>query len=202
MNEQQIYIIRHGNSGKTNEAGILLDDFSRQLSAEGQLEVKNLAIHLEAMGVNPDVIISSLLVRAQETAHIIAQQVGPVTIESSDLIGETNLGTIPSTKEGLVSADYGYNTEVVARAGGETIEEVESRVLQFLAELLNRADTTILVVSHGLTLSVMSQLLQGLDVTFANIQILDTADYSYFVVNTDKGLPATEFQTNVFKGAK
>ena len=198
--KRELYIVRHGDAEKYNQNGEPLEDASRRLSPNGVTEVTQLATYLREIGVKPHLIISSLLTRAIETATIIAQHTGSPLPITSELIGEADLGNLPNTKEALLTAEYGYNTPLILEAGGETVEEVEKRVTQFLYELSEYEAECIIVVSHGFTLSVMSQLLQGLARNFSTIQVLKTSDYSYFVMSESEPTRAHTAKTNVFRG--
>lgn len=64
-----IYLIRHGLAGdRTNEE----NDHLRSLTAEGEKKTQSVAKTLRRLGLNLDVIMSSPLIRAQQTAQILA----------------------------------------------------------------------------------------------------------------------------------
>ncbi len=73
MNGLEIYWLRHGiaedkRPGKT--------DADRHLTAEGAQEIAQVAGHLRRLGVEPDHILHSPLLRAAETAAIAADVLG------------------------------------------------------------------------------------------------------------------------------
>lgn len=63
--------MRHGHALSEREAGVLLDS-ERPLSALGEREALETAMHLSASGFVPDLIISSPFLRAGRTAEIAA----------------------------------------------------------------------------------------------------------------------------------
>lgn len=204
MNNRQlreIYLVRHGDADKVDSDGSSIPDDLRSLSAQGIAEVHALANQLNELGVQPNIILSSFLTRVVQTAEIIAAKLGNPPIQKSELIGEVNLGNLRSSKKALQNADYGYNRQIVLKAGGETIDEVEKRVSRFLEELEETSYACAIIASHGLILSVLAQLILELERTFENIQALDTADYSYFKIS--KSGDRTEIlkqENNVLKG--
>src|SRR6187399_1209795 len=74
-----LYLIRHGQYVEDEAHPIL----NPELSPEGIAQVERLRNRLAATGeIKADVLISSPLLRAQQTAHIIAPALGlPVTLD-------------------------------------------------------------------------------------------------------------------------
>lgn len=71
----QIYIIRHGKALDHHDPRAT-SDAMRWLVDEGRDEVATMATLLARLGVRPDLVLSSPLVRARETAEIIADALG------------------------------------------------------------------------------------------------------------------------------
>jgi phosphohistidine phosphatase len=70
----EIYFLRHGLAGqRTAWQG---DDAERQLTEEGKERMAREAVTLDALGIRPDVILTSPLARAYQTAEIVARQLG------------------------------------------------------------------------------------------------------------------------------
>lgn len=69
----QIYIIRHGKALDYRDPRATSDEI-RWLVEEGQNEVATIARLLARLGVRPDLVLSSPLVRARQTAEIIADE--------------------------------------------------------------------------------------------------------------------------------
>jgi phosphohistidine phosphatase len=72
----ELYVLRHGVAEERGEAWP--DDRRRPLTAEGKAKTREVATGLHALGVAPDAIFSSPLVRARQTAEIVALELGLV----------------------------------------------------------------------------------------------------------------------------
>src|SRR5919201_5536071 len=75
----QLLVIRHGSAEEVGPDG---DDSRRSLTKSGRAEVKEAAAGLLTLVETIDVIASSLLVRAQETAEIVARAYGDLSVET------------------------------------------------------------------------------------------------------------------------
>lgn len=71
----ELYFLRHGKAVEPGTRGIA-DDFSRELTPKGTEEMEAEAKALERLGVKPGVILTSPLVRARQTAQIVAKRLG------------------------------------------------------------------------------------------------------------------------------
>ena len=72
----ELYIVRHGAAVNVGDQGITRDE-DRILSPAGRKKTTEVARGLANMGVRPERIGSSPLPRALETAHLIAEVLGP-----------------------------------------------------------------------------------------------------------------------------
>jgi phosphohistidine phosphatase len=94
----EIYILRHGIAVERGTPGYK-KDADRPLTAEGEDKMRQIAKAMLAMGLKFDLILSSPLVRAQQTAEIVAKELdeeltltdflGP-DANALELIGEIN----------------------------------------------------------------------------------------------------------------
>lgn len=69
-----VYILRHGPAEEPGPEWP--DDHARPLSEEGKLKTRGAACGIKALGVVPDAIYTSPLVRAKQTAEIAAKVLG------------------------------------------------------------------------------------------------------------------------------
>jgi len=76
--------LRHAHAGTSFEW--IGDDDLRPLTKKGRRQSERLGAFLEAHGVRPDVIVSSPLVRAQQTAEIVAATLG-MTVKTDRRLG-------------------------------------------------------------------------------------------------------------------
>jgi phosphohistidine phosphatase len=72
----RIYLLRHAIAA-TRDARRYPDDFHRPLTREGRRRMASAALGLKAIGVRADVVLSSPLTRARETARIVARSFRP-----------------------------------------------------------------------------------------------------------------------------
>lgn len=71
----ELYILRHGIAVDRGSAGFS-DDSKRPLTPEGKKKMKEIMTGLVNAGLDLDWIVSSPLVRARETAEIVADELG------------------------------------------------------------------------------------------------------------------------------
>jgi phosphohistidine phosphatase len=71
----ELYIMRHGIAVDRGSAGFS-DDSKRPLTPEGKKKTQEIARGLVKLGFDVDWIVTSPLVRAAETAEILAEEVG------------------------------------------------------------------------------------------------------------------------------
>src|SRR5262245_26888397 len=83
----QVYLIRHADALPLGEPGIA-SDAERPLTAKGDVQVTALAKTLQRFGVPLACIVTSPLVRSQQTAERLREALGAsrVGIETSDLL--------------------------------------------------------------------------------------------------------------------
>lgn len=67
----KIYLMRHGTSPSAHEAGVKTD-FDRPLAEEGRVNARRGAAFISKNGAKPELLLVSPLVRAQQTARIVA----------------------------------------------------------------------------------------------------------------------------------
>jgi phosphohistidine phosphatase len=67
----RLYFMRHG---KAEEAGLVRSDAERALTEEGREEVRRMARRLWELKVHCSLVLASPLVRARETAEIVAAE--------------------------------------------------------------------------------------------------------------------------------
>lgn len=159
-----LYLIRHGetdyNKAKKiqGHCDIALNDYGRELARVTAAGLADIPF---------DIIFTSPLVRASETARIIAGDRN-IPIVEDIRIQEIGFGEY----EGLCSGKQGYNipdnkafwnfffdTEnYQVPPGGESFEEVIQRTGEFITEIINNEeyqDKTILISTHGCALKAI-----------------------------------------------
>lgn len=153
----KLFLVRHGES----EANILRQISNRglvhPLTARGRTEAEKLAGSLA--GVEITSIYSSPLLRAQQTAEVLAGSAG-LDVTVTDSLREFDCGVL----EGRSDAEAWHQHSALMSAwadpqqwhrkidGGESLIEVCDRLILFIEELLARsmpAEVASVLVGHG-----------------------------------------------------
>ena len=71
----ELYFLRHGKAQELGDAGVT-DDFGRALTEKGIAEMEAEAKAMDRIGIRLELILTSPLVRAKETATIVARRLG------------------------------------------------------------------------------------------------------------------------------
>lgn len=152
----QIAIIRHGTTA-WNKAGKLQGHSDIPLDEEGVQQALKLGQRLS--GENWDLIYSSHLLRARQTAAIIAQESGIDSVIEDKRLGEAGGGLIEGTTEEERIRKWGESWKLLD-LGMESNAAVVARGVAFIQDLLTEhSGKKILLVSHG---SFIRQLLDAL----------------------------------------
>lgn len=165
-----LYMVRHGQT-----------DFNLQQRYAGSTDVPlnengiNQAYDLsrKLTGIEFDVIISSSLRRAKQTADIISKSFPSVPVIAMKCFNERNLGGF----EGLTRVEakeqfpemYANNcTRQLDNAppNGETIRQVDERILKALDLLkVQYVNQVVLLVTHGFVSRIVNRQIKGLSFT-------------------------------------
>lgn len=139
---KKLYFVRHGQS-EMNVLGHFAGHTDTPLTEEGKRQAQQAGRELKNKKI--DIIVSSPLSRAHDTAKLIAKEIGyhPKEIRTTDLLRERFYGTAEDTP---YSKDEGHleNFE-----GFETEEEMLERAEEILRQLESLEANHILIVSHG-----------------------------------------------------
>jgi probable phosphoglycerate mutase len=148
-----VYLVRHGQStwnvlrltqGQTRHPPLTVD--GRHQAA---VAAEVIARDLEASGRRVDRILSSDLVRAVQTADVLADRLGAVvTLEPR--LREQHLGTLQGrgyAETWAHAEQHDWSDPSLPVAGGEAVRDVHARMAGVIAER-DAAELTVLV-SHG-----------------------------------------------------
>ena len=141
-----------------------LTDFGKQ---QADLIGKKLAEELDSI---VPVIYSSDLLRARQTAEIIANHLG-VSLILREELRERNLGkccgrSVQWLRGNMEAQEKTVDDRMFSDA--ESIRDVWNRLGPFFNEVLHDDHETIIIVSHGGLLSVFNAMFIGLDVESMN----------------------------------
>jgi probable phosphoglycerate mutase len=153
-----IYLVRHGES-ETNAGTVYLGPDS-SLTERGKIQAETIAER--AANLDVDVIISSTMLRAQQTADAIARRTGK-PVEYSDLLRERSH---PSSHTGKPKTDpepLRYEREFFEKLhdpswrfeDAENFPDLSARANNALRYLAERPEEHILVTTHGLFMRIL-----------------------------------------------
>lgn len=147
-----VMLMRHGETD-WNREGRVMGRNPVKLNARGQAQVEAAAQFAQA--IKPDLIITSPLVRAHQSAELMAAKLGGVPIIEEPAIAEVMYGRW----EGMVYHDLINDPYYVEyrkmplehpTPGGETIIQVQARGVEAVTRALGeRPGSRIMFVSHG-----------------------------------------------------
>lgn len=146
---KRLFFIRHGQTDM-NVSGHLSGHSESLLTDEGKKQATVAAQHARGKLPSINLIISSPLGRAQETAKLIALELGyPVKkIETSNLLIERNFGVLEGVHAPTYFKTHNYQ-HIDSADEAETIEQLQVRAKMALDYLRSRTVGNILIVSHG-----------------------------------------------------
>lgn len=81
-----IYLLRHGNAVPVGSPGITSDD-ERTLSDQGRKDIRKVGCALRKLKLSPHIVLTSPLIRARETAEIVAKTLGDIPVTECDELG-------------------------------------------------------------------------------------------------------------------
>lgn len=145
---QHIYIVRHGQS-KDNAHKIVSGTHETPLSELGREQARAAGQH--ARGLSIDLIVASPLGRAQQTAKIIAEQIGypEEDIITIPELAERDLGKLEGTSYAKNPRLNGNFPAVEHIMGVEKLDPFYNRVQHALRQILSyKKHQQILVVCH------------------------------------------------------
>jgi len=156
------FAMRHGDS--VSNSGGYLDgrgDPENHLTDVGKEQVAAAALRLKKEKI--DIIVSSPLRRAQQTARIVQKEMGlpDTALMTDERLRELDFGSLNGKPAREWDALFGTFADrfTYTAHGGETYQDVRRRVGDFLFEIERRyTGKTILIVSHGTPLWFIRQI--------------------------------------------
>jgi broad specificity phosphatase PhoE len=156
-----ITLLRHGLS-VANESGVVQGQLDYPLSDVGKAQAADLAEYWSSQGRRFDVIVSSPLLRARQTAEIVGARLS-VPIEFDPRLMERHMGEA----QGLPGDEFDRLRKNDARPSpyepmfdsGESYWDLHRRAGDALQDMVRRQPGEYLVVSHG---ALLNALLRGL----------------------------------------
>lgn len=146
-----LYFMRHGES-EFNKANRWTGSTNSPLTKKGLEQSLQAGQELKRLGANFDIIISSPLTRAFQTAEQVATALGyPVNkIHLNDMLVERNFGSLEGKKALVATTKYVTDESAIDSYDDvETLEAFQARVDDFFKYLQTLPHDNILLVGHG-----------------------------------------------------
>lgn len=163
----KVYFVRHGET-EWNREGRWQGSFDIGLSEEGKKQALEASSKFEHKPI--DTIYSSDLKRAYETALFISEKTGVKKIVRDPRLRERRLGIIEGKTSLEVSELLSMNIDILDIIGKnlpvDGMEPIESQFLranQFINDLRKTNYNNTVVVSHGVTIGIMLEIITGKD---------------------------------------
>jgi broad specificity phosphatase PhoE len=148
---KQLYFIRHGES-EFNRANKWVGSTDTPLTETGHQQAKKAGEHLRMQGLSFDIIISSPLERAHQTAKHVASEVGypHEKIIINERLVERDFGTLEGKRDLIAATKYMIDESAIDRYDEvEKLIDLHNRVVEVLEEIQKMPHDTILIVGHG-----------------------------------------------------
>jgi broad specificity phosphatase PhoE len=185
-----IVLCRHGRTA-ANAAQLLQGRLDLPLDAEGQRQVQALVAYVKRAIGTPDLVISSPLLRARQTADAF-----DTPSRMDDRWSELDYGVWDGTALADVDADTWarWRSDVhFAAPAGETMAELDARVRAACIEVLPEARNQLVVItSHVSPIKAAVAWALGVDIGVSWRCQLDQASVSTIAV-TDRGPSLSSF---------
>lgn len=159
----KLYIVRHGET-EWNKEKKLQGWQNSNLTEDGIASAKLLRKRLE--NINFDFVYSSPQTRAIETAGYIKKEGEKLII--LDEIKEMGFGEWQGLENEKLQSLYGeeyYNfwerPHLYKTCGGETFEELQSRVEVGINKVIQNGGENVLIISHGVVIKAIQVMVKG-----------------------------------------
>ena len=154
-----LYLVRHGET-INNQFGLIQGQKDVPLSTKGIEDAKKLQKLVKTLNI--DIVISSPLKRAIDTAKIITDGVYPINLD--DRIIERNWGLIEGVNFETVDSYKNWNFYINSNDNCiEPVRDFLKRLSEFLEDTrFKYSDKKVLVVAHSAVLRGMHYIIKGI----------------------------------------
>jgi broad specificity phosphatase PhoE len=185
----ELLLVRHGETDWNVERRFQ-GHADPPLNATGRKQAQMLADELADVQI--DVIYTSDLVRARETAEIVAARVGVPVVALSELreidVGEWQGLSWPEIEERHPNGVRSWHENGHGWHAGETYEQLAQRVLRALQGIARRhRDARVLIVGHGGTVRVVRAHVEGLTVAASRRGSTPIGNCEVFRIRAENG---------------
>ena len=190
-----LILIRHGQS-EWNALNQFTGWKDPDLTAKGIEEARNAGMIMNNLNINFDLVFTSALKRAQNTAEIILKEINqPLSTIKNQALNERNYGDLAGLNKDDARKRWGDEQVHIWRRsydipppGGESLKDTGERVLPFFTkEILPHVceGKNVLVAAHGNSLRSLIKFLDNIsDEDIVKLEIPPGAPIHY-VINDD-----------------
>ncbi|MFC7486958.1 histidine phosphatase family protein [Knoellia sp. CPCC 206453] len=161
---RHLHLVRHGQSTWNVEGRLQGQTAHPELTDLGRAQAQSAADLLAERVTGTVAVVSSDLVRARQTADVIARTLGVRVVDDPDLreqsVGDLE-GLLTSALEATPDTDDGRHVSEVKWGGGESLEDVHRRLAAPIARALTASHDHVVWVTHGITACVALARLAG-----------------------------------------
>jgi broad specificity phosphatase PhoE len=185
----ELLLVRHGETDWNVERRFQ-GHADPPLNAAGRKQAQTLADELAGMQI--DAIYTSDLVRARETAEIVAARICAPVFPLSELreidVGEWQGLTWQEIEDRYPEGVRGWHETGHGWLAGETYEQLAQRVLSALEDIAERhLDARVLIVGHGGTVRAVRAHVEGLTVAASRRGSTPIGNCEVFRIRAENG---------------
>ena len=190
-----LILIRHGQS-EWNALNQFTGWKDPDLTAKGIEEARNAGMIINNLNINFDLVFTSALKRAQNTAEIILKEINqPLSTIKNQALNERNYGDLAGLNKDDARKRWGDEQVHIWRRsydipppGGESLKDTGERVLPFFMKEIHPhvcKGKNVLVAAHGNSLRSLIKFLDNIsDEDIVKLEIPTGAPIHY-VINED-----------------
>jgi broad specificity phosphatase PhoE len=185
----ELLLLRHGETD-WNRDGRFQGHADPPLNAKGREQARTLAAELAGEGI--ELVYTSDLARARETAEIVAERLGASVVALRELreidVGEWQGLTWPEVEERYPDAARNWHERGHGWQSGESYDDLAERVLGTLRRIAgDHPAQRVLIVGHGGTVRVVRAFAEGLSVAESRRRSPALGNCQVFRVVTEDG---------------
>jgi broad specificity phosphatase PhoE len=204
VSRKRIFLVRHGET-EFNRLGVFRGRFEVDLNDAGRRQAGEIALALK--GEKMDFLLASPLVRATETAALIAGELG-IEYTVDQAFNNIDLGQWQGVPKERVMREYPdlwkrwvAEPEGMRVPDGETVVEVRERAFERLEEIVTKESGNFGVVTHRSVLKGLAAAILNVPVPWFWKFYMDNAAYSVFEHDTS-GFVLTSWNSNAHLSGK
>ena len=184
---KHIYLIRHGETVFNSEGKIQGGGLDSPLTENGVNQAKLLSEYLKLNSFEVDLIFSSPIERALQTARIVTSHLGK-EIHLDPSLKEINCGEYEGRLIESIEKEKLRKLRIdpfEKYPSGECLDDVKRRAETFIKKLKDRKEESVLIFSHGNFLRAFACAATGSSAGLAMRIYLENTGFSYLFKSGD-----------------